>query len=511
MSSQSPQASRRRSQREEPASPEQQQTEPSEDSEYFMLNHSQVDTPSKAESGSPKVPDQLDTPVIAATPTTPPAPLDEVRECWICRQEDTEDTPGSSEWRSPCPCSMQAHESCLLEWITDKESARPGESPMVEDIVCPVCKHQYQIDRPKDYVVIAADRIRKVARGLILPTAASTIIGTVYSGFLIYGMNSLELVFGYEEAKYVMAASARDRAIHANMYSRAWYRGIHQAIRIMDPFLPATDCVANWKLFVGLPLIAPALVLSRTRLADPLFALLPVCYFVWRDDQRGLRDWPPTPAMAFSVLPYIRSAYNQLYGIAFSELEKKWDRAVQRTPREGETVEGIQAANQAANAEDNAIFDLQVIVEEEVAEADIPAEIQERLDQQDQHEQQPEGAPGPQAPRPAGRNQNNWELQQNISTVHVVSTVMGALMFPPISSLMGDLLRLTLPSRLVVKPSSRWSVGGARGILQEKWGRTLIGGCLFVVLKDVVTLYCKWKKAKDFGKRKIVDFKRARK
>lgn len=212
--------------------------------------------------------------------------------------------------------------------------------------------------------------------------------------------------------------------------------------------------------------------------------------------------------MAFSVLPCIRSVYNRFYDVAFSEHEKRWDRAVQRAPREGETAEGIQAANQAANAEEDAIFDLQVeIVEEEAEEANIPALIQDRLDRQDQQDQEAEGQ-APQPARPAGRNQNNWEIHQNISTVHVVSTVMGALMFPPISSLMGDLIKLTLPSRWVLKPSSRWPLGGARGMLQEKWGRTLIGGCLFVVLKDVVTLYCKWKKARDFGKRKIVDYKR---
>lgn len=217
--------------------------------------------------------------------------------------------------------------------------------------------------------------------------------------------------------------------------------------------------------------------------------------------------------MAFSLLPYARSAYNRFYDITFGELEKGWDRAVQRAPREGETAEEIQAANQAANAEDNALFDLQLeIIEEEVADDEIPAVIQVGADQEDRPGQQLEGAP--QAPPPPARNQNNWEIHQNISTVHVVSTVMGALMFPPISSLMGDLLKLTLPSRWVLKPRSRWPLGGARGaqgILQEKWGRTLVGGCLFVVLKDVVTLYCKWKKAKDFGKRKIVDYKRVKK
>ena len=78
------------------------------------------------------------------------------------------------------------------------------------------------------------------------------------------------------------------------------------------------------------------------------------------------------------------------------------------------------------------------------------------------------------------------------------STVMGALFFPAISSLMGDLIKLSLPAK--------W-VGNQGGLLKQKWGRSVIGGCLFVVLKDAVVLYCKWRKAKDFGKKRILDFR----
>jgi hypothetical protein len=85
---------------------------------------------------------------------------------------------------------------------------------------------------------------------------------------------------------------------------------------------------------------------------------------------------------------------------------------------------------------------------------------------------------------------------------------------------MGDILALTLPSRLV-DPNfgSRTVVSivgifgrkvnyitGHKGLLKEKWGRSLVGGCLFVVLKDAVMLYCKWKKARDFGKRRVRDW-----
>ena len=81
---------------------------------------------------------------------------------------------------------------------------------------------------------------------------------------------------------------------------------------------------------------------------------------------------------------------------------------------------------------------------------------------------------------------------------------MGALFLPAVAAAMGEVLKISLPARWVGRGLGL-RVGG-RGILAEKWGRSLVGGCLFVVLKDVVTLYCKWRKARDFGKRKVLDF-----
>jgi hypothetical protein len=81
---------------------------------------------------------------------------------------------------------------------------------------------------------------------------------------------------------------------------------------------------------------------------------------------------------------------------------------------------------------------------------------------------------------------------------------MGALFFPAVSSLMGDLLKISLPKRWVTKPGMSIS---ATGLLQEKWGRSIVGGCLFVVLKDALSLYVKWKRARDQGKRNVLDYR----
>jgi hypothetical protein len=80
---------------------------------------------------------------------------------------------------------------------------------------------------------------------------------------------------------------------------------------------------------------------------------------------------------------------------------------------------------------------------------------------------------------------------------------MGALFFPHISSLMGVLLKHSLPRSWTF---SDRLLGSTKGLLKEQWGRSLIGGCLFVVLKDAVMLYCKWRKARDFGKKIVLDY-----
>jgi hypothetical protein len=81
---------------------------------------------------------------------------------------------------------------------------------------------------------------------------------------------------------------------------------------------------------------------------------------------------------------------------------------------------------------------------------------------------------------------------------------MGAIFFPAVAAAMGEVLKVSLPAKWVERGAGVRV--GSKGLLMEKWGRSLVGGCLFVVLKDVVTLYCKWRKAKDFGKRKVMDY-----
>jgi hypothetical protein len=97
------------------------------------------------------------------------------------------------------------------------------------------------------------------------------------------------------------------------------------------------------------------------------------------------------------------------------------------------------------------------------------------------------------------------ELQRgeiNFSSLRLADTILGALLFPTISAAMGQLLRLGLPKRLTVAPHGTTKPG----LLQSRWGRSVVGGCLFVVIKDVLVLYCRWKLAENHRQRKVLNW-----
>lgn len=272
MSSFVPQTSQRRSVQEQATGPHPQQTpETEQSSDSFVIN-----PPSNLnmeEASIPAVQEQQ----------AQDLPKQEVSRCWICQQDSTEDTPGT-EWRTPCPCSLTAHDSCLLEWIIAEEAPRPGELAATRRIVCPQCHAEIKIERPRDYLVLATESVQRAARSLVIPAALSSLFACFYSGFLMYGINTLQMIFGHDEAYRIIAHAGASRLqvlhrIQPDPNSQA----LHIASRLLrrvsmsfDPFLPSTDLMAHWKLFVGLPLIAPSLVLSRTTLAEPFFTIVPV-------------------------------------------------------------------------------------------------------------------------------------------------------------------------------------------------------------------------------------------
>ena len=445
--------------------------------------------------------------------------VSEPRKCWICFADETEDTPLSSEWRSPCPCALTAHEACLLDWIADLQA--PNNRKRTDagaDIRCPQCKSQIIVARPRSYIIDAVNALERTARWFIIPGIVVVAGGCVYSGCLVHGLNTIHLLFGQEDAEQILHRELR-------LHRPTWTGSIPDDVLLIARFMSPTAASSwSWRLGLGLPLIPIILILSRTTLADSILPILPVIFFATQTGPRersNLTHWPPTPAMTLAVLPYIRGAYNELFQRIFGEKLRRWAKEVQ--PRGGESgrerqdgnneqgdVGGNEVVNDVGDGELLMAINLEVDLVEEVNGGqenhqagpvpDIPPQAAQG---------QAQNGPVPAADAVPVQPQHHVQHANNlvISTGQIAKKVLGALVFPLISSVMGTALKQILPQSWTTPGLGRRSTG----LLQTRWGRNIIGGCLFVVLKDAITVYARWKQAQTHRQRRVLDYDKRRK
>ncbi|KAJ9230803.1 hypothetical protein DTO169E5_8235 [Paecilomyces variotii] len=461
-----------------------------EDSETVFLNRPSSPAARDSDSREPTPADVSEATVVSpeASPTVVDAADEEPRKCWICYMDETEDTPFSSEWRSPCPCALTAHESCLLDWLADLENPKSRKrNGGAAKMLCPQCKSEIVISRPRSYIVDLVRSMERIAGRLVLPGMVFTLAGTVWAGCCAHGVYSLYLVFGPEDA----------RRIFEDSVDGAWS--------------PALN--------LGLPLIPLALIFSRTRYAEGLLPAIPVLFFATHSPGGHEADidlWPPSAAMTFAALPYVKSFYNALYDRLFGKLERKWIAEVQPRAGEAEDPDIQQDPANAALPPLGDIGDGQILME-------IDLELQVGMgDDNDQPQamlglgagNNQQGAAGGQAAQ-GGQNGQGGPLlgRRHDDLIHdtsnVADTILGALLFPAISAGMGGILKYILP-RSWTTPSSVLD-RAKPGLLQSRWGRSVVGGCLFVLLKDALILYCRWKLAQTHRKRRVLNYDRTKK
>ncbi|KAJ9067590.1 hypothetical protein DSO57_1037520 [Entomophthora muscae] len=185
----------------------------------------------------------------------------------------------------------------------------------------------------------------------------------------------------------------------------------------------------TWRVWVGLPMIPWVLIMSRGTLLDTVMPLLPV--LILGNDPIRL-EMPPSPRLIVSTLPWIRLFYNTAWYGIFGRLERSWrehnDGALQ-TP-----TPAINDNRADQDWEDDPLNDQQ-------ADALDPAAyiFMERKD--------------------------------------LARTVVGALLLPAISSVAGNLIS---------------HIPFIRNRLPDTFIRSIIGGCLFVFLKDITNLLYKY-------------------
>lgn len=94
---------------------------------------------------------------------------------------------------------------------------------------------------------------------------------------------------------------------------------------------------------------------------------------------------------------------------------------------------------------------------------------------------------------------------------HLSNTIVSALILPGISFAAGEALRLVLPAKFTSLSSRSQLLRQRPGLLQQQWGRSLIGGCIFVVLRDIVRVYAKTRKVAAMESRRVKNVDRPRK
>ncbi|EME88517.1 uncharacterized protein MYCFIDRAFT_201574 [Pseudocercospora fijiensis CIRAD86] len=546
------QAQRRASRPEaQPQSPTQTQNQSpvrsrSEDSQTIFVH----DKNDEEEREDQEQTDEASVQVQAATSPAPYSPADDpsVKKCWICFSDETEDTPDTSPWRDPCPCALVAHEECLLDWIADMEAPnktdrRAGIAPRIE---CPQCKSEITLARPHDLIVEAVRGLERVGASFIVPASGSALFAALHTIGMSVGIHSVYAVFGAEDGFRIL----RPLFVNTIRPPVETYLGRpgEASEQILRVFL---DHAVHWRLYLGLPLITPLLVLSRTSIADSILPVLPIVFFASQahspDDALDFAQWPPSASFAFAVLPYVRSLYNAYYQRVWAEREKKWLREIQ--PRSQEQNEGNEGAEQPAPEQPGQehVFEIQLegglwdqwdeeeerLVQEAAdrnppgnpveqeqpdrliqPQAEPPPDIQDNRPQVQQAQPQPAAANGPQQ---QNRGNANVRPRLTYSSSGIAQTVIGALLFPTISGLAGEALKLVLPrSWTAPPPQFTQNVSGltfrgkpaSTGFLQAKWARSLVGGCLFVVCKDALMLYVRWKMAQMHRRRRVVDVDR---
>ena len=373
--------------------------------------------------------------------------------------------------------------------MADLESPKnQGKGP--PGIFCPQCKSEIIVNRPKSLIVNVVQAFERATGRLILPFVLVTLAGTVITGCWMHGYSSVYLILGPEDAETLM--------------------GMNRTIGIDS----------NWGL--ALPFIPLALVTSRGTFGDGIFPVLPLLYFTFYPPQRKGSLWPPSVAMTIATLPYLRAAYNEVYSRTLAPREKAWTKDIQPRAGESGTEDDQGRNNEDAEMEVPRGLDFELDVQVEIVEEE---EIVERGREQGGQREVPrvqdlpehnpaQGQPEqglPEAPALQHHEHDHIPGAAAIPGAGILlrpkqsaQSVIAALLFPTVAAAMGVLLKVVLPQNWTTPP--RYWDRHTPGFLSSRFGRSIAGGCLFVVLRDTVSLYSKYRLAQNHKQRRILNY-----
>ncbi|KAF9125030.1 hypothetical protein BGW39_007728 [Mortierella sp. 14UC] len=201
----------------------------------------------------------------------------------------------------------------------------------------------------------------------------------------------------------------------------------------------------GWRVWTGLPLIPVILIFSRTKVIDSFMPLIPL--LIVGNEQLQV-TFPPSPALTLSVMPWVRMAYNSLWAEMVSRLETRWRQ--QQISGSGVARLGMNASIEPSDADPSTANAAAVAA---AVAADEELSFFDRKD--------------------LGR------------------TIVGALLMPAISSICGSFL-------------GHFSFVRTR--IPDNFHRNILGGCLFVVVKDLAGLFGTYQELKRKRVRRIREY-----
>ncbi|CAO3635550.1 unnamed protein product [Mucor hiemalis] len=193
----------------------------------------------------------------------------------------------------------------------------------------------------------------------------------------------------------------------------------------------------TWRTWLGLPAIPVALIASRLKWADNALPAAALLLLRLTGIKYPLQiTWPPSPAVMFGLLPWVRLLYNNIYAIIQRRLSRtllmRNDTQQQRIRRPLD----VDNLNERSNEQDTEVL--------------------------------------------FGREGRDMSV-----------TVIEALLWPSISSIIGGYLS---HSKFV------------RRYFPETFQRNVLGGCLFVVAKDVASLIYRYERVRQRRSRRVVNY-----
>ncbi|KAI3332444.1 hypothetical protein HD806DRAFT_519178 [Xylariaceae sp. AK1471] len=381
--------------------------------------------------------------MLSSAPSSDPPP--NTRRCFVCLVDEPEATL-PADWSTPCNCSLEGHQECLLAWVTDLEA-------QAKDVKCPVCKSPILLTERYDLAIQLSNFINNKST----IWSPRILLGFIASGALVsssvYGAKAISWFAG-PEATMAFLTKPEDapffQLIRRPRHDQPPINLIHLSI---------------------LPLIAPALIINRMNISDIVTLPATLVYATLFDDSTEFFTWPPPPDRVLALYPALKSTYFHIHRVISSNLEKSWAaRARMMGVEQGsQTMQHVAPPPEPPPAMN--ILDLEIDIQIGDADDDVP--------------------------------ENNGGVQRDraadASGRSPINFIAGALLWPGVCYGVGELMRHLLPARFVNKPL----IGSSTGLLQERWGRSFVGGCLFVVLKDAFFLYVKYKKMMNRPYRRI--------